>query len=66
MSQSTHFASLDNPTSFEMVEAGGPTACVWELAVHSYERDSYVRYVLGPTDGPEYAAYLDDQLRVAP
>ena len=62
--QHTFFAPLDNPTCFEPVPAGGPTACVWELAVHSHERDAFVAHVLNPPDGPDYGAYLADTLTV--
>lgn len=62
LSQHTFFAELDEPTSFSRVGPGGPTACVWELAVHSHERDAFVRHVLSPFDGPDLDAYLEDTL----
>jgi hypothetical protein len=49
-------------TAFQPVEAGGPTACVWELTVHTHERNAYVRHVLDRADGPDHAAYLADVL----
>ena len=64
--QHTFFAPLNDPTSFEPVPQGGPTACVWELAVHAHERDAFVAHVLNPPDGPDYDAYLVDTLTVAP
>lgn len=62
ISQHTFFAELDEPSSFCRVAPGGPTACVWELAVHSHERDAFVRHVLSPLNGPDIDAYLDDTL----
>ena len=62
--QHTFFANLDTPTEFQPVAAGGPTACVCELAVHSHERDAYVRHVLDPADGPDINAYLSDVITV--
>ena len=53
------------PLSFEPVPPGGPTACVWELAVHAHERDASVAHVLNPPDGPDYDAYLVATLTVA-
>jgi len=62
ISQHTFSAKLDDPTVFERVPAGGPTACVWELPVHAHERDSYVKHVLDPKSGPDGSAYLADVL----
>ncbi|WP_420626789.1 hypothetical protein [Candidatus Poriferisodalis sp.] len=70
LSEAGHFSGrrrlrrLDDPTSFEPVPPGGPTACVWELAVHAHERDAFVVHVLNPPDGPDYDAYLADTLTV--
>lgn len=60
--QYTFFADLVTPTDFEPVPTGGPTACVWELAVHAHERDAYIEHVLDPYDGPDHDAYLADVL----
>ena len=62
--QQTFFAPLDDPTGFEPVPPGGPTACVWELAVHSHESDALIAHVLNPPDGPDDDAYLADTLTV--
>ncbi|MEM9464602.1 MAG: hypothetical protein AAGA90_04485 [Actinomycetota bacterium] len=64
LSQHTFCADLDTPTAFRPVPAGGPTACVWELAVHAHERDAFVAHVLDPLDGPDVAAYLADRLTI--
>ncbi|NOX31366.1 MAG: hypothetical protein GXP35_15150 [Actinobacteria bacterium] len=62
VSQHTFSAHLDDPTVFERVPVGGPTACVWELPVHAHERDAYVKHVLDPKSGPDGDAYLADAL----
>ncbi len=62
ISQHTFFANFATPTEFAPVAAGGPTACVWELAVHAHEREAFIRHVLDPTDGPDLDAYLKDAL----
>ncbi len=62
VSQQTFSAKLDDPTAFERVPAGGPTACVWELPVHAHERDAYVKHVLDPKCGPDAKAYLASTL----
>ena len=64
--QHTFSASLDDPTAFAPVPAGGPTACVWELPIHGFERDSFVTHVLDPADGPDLDAYLADVYVEAP
>lgn len=58
----TFFAPLDEPTDVAPVEVGGPTACVWELAVHGHERSAYIRHVLDPADGPRHDDYLADAI----
>ncbi|MEM8707496.1 MAG: hypothetical protein AAGE98_13615 [Actinomycetota bacterium] len=62
--QHTFCADLDAPTEFRRVPAGGPTACVWELAVHAHERDAFIRHVLDPAGGPDAEAYLADTLTI--
>lgn len=62
VSQHTFHAELDDPTAFTRVQAGGPTACVWELAVHAHESDAYIRHVLDPPGGAAIGAYLSDTL----
>ncbi len=60
VSQQTWSADLTSPNDFKPVPAGGPTACVWELAVHSHERIAFIAHVLDPVDGPDPAGYLAD------
>lgn len=62
LSQRTFSAPLEDPTRFTGVPPGGPTACVWELPVHSHERDAFVTHIIDPADGPDVAAYLADAM----
>ncbi len=39
------------------------SVCVWDLEILAFERDAYVRHMMGP-DGPDPSAYLARQLRV--
>ena len=64
ISQHTFCADLDTPTNFRRVPAGGPTACVWELAVHAHEREAFINHVLDPAAGPDVAGYLDDTVTI--
>ena len=43
-------------------EPGGSTACTWDLAVISFERNAWVRDVLANPDGPDAARYLNSWL----
>ncbi len=54
------------PTRFAPIPAGGSTACVWELRIHGFERDSFVTHVLDPVGGPDLGAYLADALPDSP
>lgn len=64
IAQHTFCADLGNPTAFRRVPLGGPTACVWELAVHAHERDAFITHVLDPAAGPEIDAYLGDTVTI--
>ncbi|MCP5111700.1 MAG: nuclear transport factor 2 family protein, partial [bacterium] len=64
ISQHTFSAALDTPTSFAAVPTGGPTACVWELPIHSPARDAFVAPILDPATGPDADAYIADTLTI--
>lgn len=64
ISQHTFSAPLDDPSAFQRVPAGGPTACVFELTVHAHERGAFVRHVLNPGDGPRVEDYLAQATKV--
>jgi hypothetical protein len=59
--QRTYSAPLSGPLAFAPVGPDGPTACVWELVVHSHERDAFVTHILS---GADVSAYLDDVVAV--
>lgn len=60
--QHTFRASLDDPSNFERVPVGGPTACVFELPVHAHESIALIKHILDPAEGPNVEAFLRDFL----
>lgn len=36
--------------------------CVWELAVVDFERRAWLTHILSPSEGPDVAAYLNEEL----
>jgi hypothetical protein len=52
-------SSPAKPNEFSNVTATGPSACVWDLAVMSFERQAWVAAVLQAPGGPDLARYLD-------
>ncbi len=65
ISQHTFSAPLDNPTAFKPVPAKGPTACVFELVVHTHEAQALITHILDPEAGPDVDGYLADTLNTA-
>ncbi len=63
ISQHTFNAPLNNPTALTAVPAGGPTACVFELAVHTHESNALINHILDPAPGPDVDGYLNDTLQ---
>ncbi|MFC0627181.1 hypothetical protein [Kribbella deserti] len=59
------FRATLGTTEFEEIPGGGPTACVWELAVIDQERRSWVRHVLSYPEQPRYEDYLADTTTIA-
>jgi hypothetical protein len=62
--QRTYGAPLSDPTRYEEVGPGGPTACVWELVVHAHERDAFVAHLLSGQKQPDVGDYLRDVVAV--
>jgi hypothetical protein len=62
--QRLYSTELDAPLRFELVEAEGPMACVWELAVHSHERDAFIAYILSRPSAPDVDGYLATSLSI--
>ena len=52
------FAPADDPTRLEDITATGRAACVWDLALQSFERNAWVEHVLKRADAPDFDAYL--------
>jgi hypothetical protein len=50
------------PGDLRPVGADGLTACVWDLALMSFERDAWVETVLANPRGPDLDAYLERHL----
>lgn len=53
--------SFEEPARLTHLPAG-PTACVWELFVLSFERQAWISTVLANPEGPDLDAYLDQRL----
>ncbi len=53
---------LDDPQTLRYISPTGILACVWELAVHSFERQAWIDTVLANPAGPNPDAYFAAQL----
>jgi len=58
----TFFTDFDKPDEFEEVPRDGFMACVWELAVISFERSMWVECVLERSANPDLTGYSQRQL----
>jgi hypothetical protein len=47
-----------HPDQFTYVTPTGLSACVWDLALQSFERDAWVKHVLQRSDAPDFEGYL--------
>ncbi len=56
------YSAIEDPVSLRPARLGEPIACVWDLRVLWHERDAWVRHVLANPAGPDFDAYLMDQL----
>ena len=57
-----YLAPKARPKDLERHTSSGLTACVWELAVISFERQSWVDAVLNNPEGPDLEGYLECRL----
>lgn len=55
-------APADRPGELQPVPPGGPTACVWDLAIIAFERQAWLDAVLANADGPDLERYLEARL----
>ncbi len=60
LKQKLFSSPLDTPNQIEPAEPD-LLACVWELAVHGFERQAWLQTVLQNPTGPDLAAYLGQQ-----
>ncbi|BBD09850.1 hypothetical protein [Desulfovibrio ferrophilus] len=52
----------DDPEALEEFTATGVSACIWDMKVMCFERDTWVKKVLRNPDGPDLQAYLETGL----
>ncbi len=57
-----YISATDQPDLLVYAAPTGPIACVWDLAVLSFERQAWVDTVLNNPDGPDLEAYLMSRL----
>jgi hypothetical protein len=58
----THFTNFDKPDEFNEVPKDGFMACVWELAVISFERAMWIDCVLKNSANPNLTGYSQKHL----
>ncbi len=58
----TFYTNFANPNEFQALPTEGFMACVWELAVISFERVMWVEYILKKADKPDFTGYLQKYL----
>ena len=56
--QATFTSPIDQPAALVDIGASGQVACVWEMAVHAFEREAWLATVLQNPPGPDLDAYL--------
>ena len=57
-----YFAPANPPFTFTDLSPTGLIACVWELAILTFERQAWIDTVLANPSGPDLDAYLTRQL----
>lgn len=58
----TFYTTDDDPNEFKITPKEGGMACVWEMAVISYERAMWVEYILRRADNPDFEGYLQNYI----
>ena len=58
----TYFTNFSQPDQFTRTLKEGFMACVWELAVISFERAMWVEYILKKADQPDFTGYWQKYL----
>lgn len=55
-----YLATRENPGHYELISHEGIVTCVWEMAVHWFERNAWITYVLNESGDPQgIQKYLD-------
>jgi hypothetical protein len=58
----TFYTDYREPKEFQMLPKEGFMACVWELAVTSFEREMWIKHILKKAGNPDFNAYLEAHL----
>jgi hypothetical protein len=58
----TYFTRFDQPHEFVRLPQEGFMACVWEMAVMSFERAMWIEYVLKKAEEPDFTSYWQKYL----
>lgn len=53
-----YVAPKNQPAQLEYKTPSGLIACVWDLTVIGFERQTWIEYVLANSNGPDLDAYL--------
>ncbi|MFN2542416.1 MAG: isochorismatase [Chthoniobacterales bacterium] len=57
------FLSRDNdPAQLRPTAPGDSSVCVWDLRLQAFERDAWIKHVLGKADAPDFDGYLAERL----
>lgn len=58
----TFFTRTDQPDEFAPLPHGTFMACVWEMAVLSFERAMWIEHILKQADHPDFTGYCNQYL----
>jgi hypothetical protein len=59
----TYFTDYETPHEFTPLPRKGFMACVWELAVISFERAMWIEHILKKAKQPDFTAYCQQYLQ---
>ena len=58
----TFYTDYSKPKEFRMLPKEGFMACVWEMAVTSFEREMWIEHILKKAGSPDFTAYFEARL----
>lgn len=58
----TFYTDYSKPKDFQMLPKEGFMACVWEMAVTSFEREMWIEHILKKAANPDFTAYFEAHL----